>query len=563
MKKSNLFVLFCFFAVFNSSAQRIAAGISHTVAICSDSTLIAWGNGSSGELGDGTSGFALTPVSVLGLNRVVAISAGHKYTLALTKDSIVWAWGDNNSGQLGNGNNLNSSIPDTVNLLNQVIAISAGPYHSLALKSDSTVWAWGWNSYGELGDGTMVSRNVPVQVSSLTGVTAVSSAQYHSLALKSDGTVWSWGNNAEGELGTGWFTSSTIPVQVYSLTDIIAISAGETHSLALKNDGTVWAWGMNNGAQLGNGTYTDSPIAVAVSGLTEVVAIDATLALKSDGTLWAWGRNIQGQACIGWGTPSLLTIPVQTYAPLGIVSFLSGYLHCMILKNDGTLWGWGYNEGGQIGDSTFTNRYFPSQTLGTCPVSTQSYCLAHYTTAYDSLMNTFILNVDSATTAIAVSYFWDFGDGTTSTLANPSHTYTVDTIFNVCMKIATAAGDSCTYCHKIGKDYTGNIIRGGGEGFTLNVQNPNITTTLSEPVILENKILVSPNPSNGIFNIVISHPLKNASIEMYNSLGVLIQKQKITNQESTIELCNQSKGLYFVKVMSDNKIIGTRKIIKE
>jgi uncharacterized repeat protein (TIGR03803 family) len=179
-------------------------------------------------------------------------------------------------------------------------------------------------------------------------------------------------------------------------------------------------------------------------------------------------------------------------------------------------------------------------------------CFAQYSTAYDSTLNTFSLFVDSVTAATAVSYKWDFGDGTTSTLAYPSHVYTVDSIYNVCMKIFTAAGDSCTYCHIIGMDSLGNIIR--TSGFILNVINPNLITSLSISSNLDN-ITIYPNPNNGIFNISISTPIKNASIEVYSSLGALVHKQKILNQESMIELVNQPKGLYFVKIVSDNNII--------
>ena len=200
--------------------------------------------------------------------------------------------------------------------LANVIAIAAGGSHTLALKSDGTVWAWGDNGYGHLGDGTTTERYTPVQVSGLTGVIAISAGGYHSAALKSDGTVWAWGWNCEGQLGNG--TTSDVnpfPVQVSGLTAVKAIAAGANYSKALKSDGTVWAWGAGYYGQLGDGTTVSKYTPVQVSGLTGVAAIGSgeyqfhSIALKSDGTVWTWGYNYYGQ--LGDGTTINKTAPTQ------------------------------------------------------------------------------------------------------------------------------------------------------------------------------------------------------------------------------------------------------------
>jgi alpha-tubulin suppressor-like RCC1 family protein len=198
--------------------------------------------------------------------------------------------------------------------------IAGGCFHSLAVCSDSTARAWGNNFEGQLGDGTNFnSSNVPVSVSSLTGIIAIAGGGYqHSFALKNDGTVWAWGHNSSGQLGNGTFINTTVPVPVSSLTAVTAIAGGGGHSLALKNDGTAWAWGRNFFGQLGNGTNTDSNVPVQVSNLSGVSAIAAgglkdfehSLALKNDGTVWAWGFNGFGQ--LGNGTNTSSNVPVQT-----------------------------------------------------------------------------------------------------------------------------------------------------------------------------------------------------------------------------------------------------------
>jgi len=172
----------------------------------------------------------------------------------------------------------------------------------------------------------------------------------------------SWGYNGEGQLGDSTHTSRTAPVQVNGLTGVIAVSSGGAHTLALKNDGTVWAWGYNVYSSLGIGTPggdRDAPMQVA--GISGIIAISAggyhSLALKSDGTVWSWGSNFAGE--IGDGTISTRATPVQVTGISGIVAISAGSIHSMALKSDGTLYAWGFNADGRIGDGTTTNRFSP------------------------------------------------------------------------------------------------------------------------------------------------------------------------------------------------------------
>ena len=300
------------------SVTAIEAGGSHSLALKSDGSVVAWGDNVTGQLGDGTNTASNTPVQVSGLtNNVIAIVAGSDHSLALKSDGSVVAWGDNATGQLGNGTNTASNTPVQVSgLTSGVIAIASGSDHSLALKSDGSVVAWGDNLSGQLGNGNNNSSNSPVAVSGLTsGVIAIASGSDHSLALKSDGSVVTWGDNLSGQLGNGNNNSSNSPVAVSGLTSgVTAIAGGGDHSLALKNDGSVVAWGDNQLGQLGNGNNIASNTPVQVSGLTDAEAIatggNHSLALKSDGTAWAWGDNQFGQ--LGDGTNSTSNAPVQS-----------------------------------------------------------------------------------------------------------------------------------------------------------------------------------------------------------------------------------------------------------
>lgn len=187
-------------------------------------------------------------------------------------------------------------------------------------------------------------------------------------------------------------------------------------------------------------------------------------------------------------------------------------------------------------------------------------CVSHYTTSYDTLQNIFNLNVDSIITALATGYHWSFGDGSSSTLATSSHTYTDDSIYNVCMKIYLASGDSCIYCHNIGKDSLGNISRDGG--FTINIGNANTPADVSENLVKESNIAVFPNPTNGIF-VVTNTSYKISCIEAYNVLGECILQQMGTFINFQIDLSNKPNGIYILKIKTEKGILSKKLIISK
>jgi RHS repeat-associated protein len=342
-----------------TGVSKIAGGAFHSLAVKSDGTVWDWGYNGLGQLGNGTTTTSSTPVQVSGLTGATSVAGGIYHSLALKSDGTVRAWGNNGSGELGNGTNSNSSTAVQVSGLTGAIAIAAGGYHSLAIKSGGTVWAWGYNNHGQLGNGTTSDASIPVQVSGLTGVIAIAAGDYHSLALKSDGTVWAWGYNAQGELGNGTTSDATTPVQVTGLTAVTAIAGGFIHSLALKSDGTVWAWGSNGNGQLGNGTYSTSSTPVQATGLTGMTAIAGgkyySVALKSDGSVWAWGDNQYGQ--LGADTSTCCSpSPAQVAGLTGVMTGVAaGFYHSVALKSDGTVWGWGDNQYGQLGTNIATS----------------------------------------------------------------------------------------------------------------------------------------------------------------------------------------------------------------
>jgi alpha-tubulin suppressor-like RCC1 family protein len=281
----------------------------------------------------------------------------------------VRAWGENCHGQLGNGIDCSSVYrPAAVPYLAGAVAIAAGESHSLALKSDGTVWAWGYNGRGQLGYGSYTATSEPVTVQNLQpSVVAIDAGDNHSLARMSDGTVWAWGTNDHGELGNGSnAANSSVPVRVSNFSAAVAIAAGGEHNLALRADGTVWAWGYNGYGQLGTGsTGGYSAVPVQVSNLTGVVSVAAgygfSFARRSDGTVWAWGRNESGQ--LGNGTNADSNVPVMVSNLTGVVDIASAVHHSLALRSDGTVWAWGGNIYGELGSGTDNASHVPVAVL--------------------------------------------------------------------------------------------------------------------------------------------------------------------------------------------------------
>ncbi|THF73413.1 RCC1 domain-containing protein [Cohnella fermenti] len=394
--------------------QRLSAGDDHTLYLDADGTVWAWGVNRSGQLGDGTTTSSRLPIQVLQaadgegraapLDGVISVSGGGNYSAVLRADGTVWTWGGNRSGQLGDGTTNDRSVPvqvvigDGVGGLSAISSLSGGMEHIVALASDGTVWSWGANEYGQLGNATFSSSGVPVQVldasdhGALSGIVAIAAGAYHSLALKADGTVWSWGLNSHGQLGDGSTVNRSLPVQAVSgneaemLANAIAVDGGSGHSIALLEDGTVWAWGANDQGQLGDGSKEDRLYPVQVKSaneedpLSSIVAVGSgatfSTALTAEGTVWTWGDNAFGQ--LGDGTSLDRDIPVQVTGDqgagqlTGVTRTSAGGSHVAVMRDDHSIWSWGLNEFGQLGNDTDSNYAYPVELVWSPQLTVES-----------------------------------------------------------------------------------------------------------------------------------------------------------------------------------------------
>jgi len=330
-------------------------------------SLWGWGQNNYGQLGDGTitDRSSLVQTTAAGTNWNSITVGWRRSAYGIKTDGTLWVWGLNGQGQLGDGTTANKSTP--VQLAGTTWKQVSGGVFGMAIKTDGTLWGWGYNDTGQLGNNTSYpnSTSSPTQIGSANTWKMVSCGSYHTAAIKTDNTLWMWGQGTGGRLGLGDTSHRSTPVQLSGTWKMA--SGGAYHTAAIKTDGTLWTWGEAGSGVLGDGTTTQrsSPVQT-VGGGTNWKMVSAgsyhTAAIKTDGTLWMWGFNTYG--ALGDGTTTTRSSPVQTVSSGTNWKMISVSGHSMAIKTDGTLWTWGLNDYGQLGDGTTTARSSPVQIRG-------------------------------------------------------------------------------------------------------------------------------------------------------------------------------------------------------
>ena len=353
--------------------KKISAGYDHTLILYNNGNVTSFGSNEYGQIGTGIDEKYSSQQLLSTLNYIDDIAAGSDFNIALRRENsdlgrnqAVYVWGNNAFGQFGNGSAVGSSYPLDVsqNFPSNIVSVAAGYNHLLILTSGGQVYACGSNEYGQLGDGTTTNRNVPVLVQGINYISSISCGNGFSMALGTDGTVYTWGRNDYGQLGTGNTTDCSTPYPALTPNpsatpapsaspEIIKIAAGGYHSLALNRDGTVCAWGCNSNGQIGCGTQTDVPTPTQIPSLTNIIDISAgechSGAVKSAYNVWTWGDNTYGQG--GGNNNSCNTTPINVnQTSWSYSSIASGGNHNFAIRSDGSLFAWGNNEYGQLGD---------------------------------------------------------------------------------------------------------------------------------------------------------------------------------------------------------------------
>ncbi|WP_027400397.1 RCC1 domain-containing protein [Anaerovorax odorimutans] len=510
-------------------SKIISAGEGYSLAVKSDGSVWSWGDSANCRLGRNKIIDSKVPAQLKGINGFTALSAGRYHSLALRNDGTVWVWGGNNYRQLGDKNDEEREQPYQLQDFRDVVSIGAGYYHSLAVKSDGSVWSWGNGSSGQLGLGDNAENKIdtPTKIEGFVNAKSVYGGDSHTLCLKKDGTIWTWGKNTYGQLGDGSTSSKKSPQQVTGINDVTAIAVGANHNLALKKDGTVWAWGDNSKGQLGLGEGADTKVLTPsnVPGLIDIIAIDArerhSLALKKDGTVWAWGYNAYGQ--VGNNSKLDSKVPVQIEIS-NVAAIAAGWDHSIAVKNNGTCWTWGRNNAGQIGNGE------------------SGYSEVNLT----PIKNLMIMATDS------IKSNWPEGSSLKSsnitqssvmlewTAAKDNIGVTAYRIYQDSKLIKTVAGDVTSYQVEglsSDKKYTFKVEAGDGSGNWSN-NGPSITIMTSPGPAILVSASVERNGRNILlkFSKAMSDPAGNKEAFILNLNGEDIQYKAIELKKDTTEI---------------------------
>ena len=352
----------------------------------SEGGLWLWGRNCAGSLGTGIAASASTSSSpiqtISGGTNWKQLSVGHFGVAGIKTDGTLWLWGYNVQGKLGTNSIISQSSPvQTVSGGTNWKQVFISHNFTAAIKTDGTLWTWGSNEDGQLGINSNIKSSSPVQtvstgtnwkevsVGSSTASASGTAISSKIAAIKTDGTLWLWGSGTSGQLGTNAAVSASSPVQTISGgTNWKQVSLSTFHAAAIKTDGTLWLWGAGAGGKLGINSQVDisSPIQTVSAG-TNWKQVSAgnfyTAAIKTDGTLWTWGCN-SSHGQLGDDTQTNRSSPVQTVSGGTNWKYLAaGGTAVAAIKTDGTLWTWGSNEDGELGDGTRTNRSSPVQTV--------------------------------------------------------------------------------------------------------------------------------------------------------------------------------------------------------
>ncbi|HEX7916692.1 Ig-like domain repeat protein, partial [Rudaea sp.] len=319
-----------------SGAIQLSLAYDHSCVLLSNHDVQCWGSVNANTY--------LSSVTVSALHDAEMIATGQGFTCALINGGYVKCFGTNALGQLGNGASDDSALPVDVTGIATATSIIANGTHACALLSDQTAKCWGDNSQGQLGHGSTTYSATPVAVDGLTSAVAMAATLYQTCAVLSSGSVSCWGTN---------YSSANLPPHlVDGITTAVSITAASDEMCVVLADRTARCWGEDNYGQLGDGVRSNgSATPVVVAGVSNITSIapggEQTCALVDGGSVYCWGFNGLGQ--LGDGTTNDSLTPTTVQGLSGVISIAATeYLSCALLQG-GAVKCWGSNTRGQLG----------------------------------------------------------------------------------------------------------------------------------------------------------------------------------------------------------------------
>jgi alpha-tubulin suppressor-like RCC1 family protein len=404
--------------------KDVDAGVSHTCAISEGGDLFCWGANARGQIGDGSTDNKSLPTPVTKAGPWASVSAGSEFSCAVHADGTLWCWGLNSSRQLGDATTMNTAVPvQEKTLAADWASVTAGSGFTCGVKVDGTRWCWGGNSLGQGGDGTTISINQPKKADADTDWAKIEAGDLAACGIKKSGALLCWGDGSVGQTGQpGDETLKLSPAAASAEMDWIAVAGGlrfacgvqasgrlscwgsasrgalgggfapdrtEPSQVGVDADwdfvdvqqdngcgirkGELWCWGRNISANLGDGTsitrVTPKLIDAGRQWTRVAVGRTHTCGIASEGgapeSVFCWGSDINGELGNGAGTGQTMPSPASPTPGNDAVwtELVAGFNHTCGIRQDGTLWCWGRNNQGQLGDATTTARPDPKQVL--------------------------------------------------------------------------------------------------------------------------------------------------------------------------------------------------------
>ena len=365
--------------------RLVAAGATFSCATTADGAVFCWGDDHDGQLATGHDVIQPRPVTVAG--HADHVAAGGAHTCAVGRDvttdgaDAFVCWGSDQAGQLGDNGDDDRARPGPIEVPLVPATIAAGALHSCAVDSSALLWCWGRGSSGQLGPGHLVDTPFPVQVTlpaASGSAIAAAAGDAHTCVLVAppDGLgdeILCFGDNSRGQLGDGTLTARAAPALAPlgpTGARASAIVAGGDHTCAIDAAGQIWCWGSGTSGEIGDGAGVDrpAPTLVALPGGATAVALAAgdahTCAVDRAGALYCWGAGDRGQLGLGAPGAGAPTPTALAALPAAATGVSAGGAHTCADLADGSVWCWGANESGQIGDGTTIDRAAPVEVSG-------------------------------------------------------------------------------------------------------------------------------------------------------------------------------------------------------